>query len=231
MQASIERLGAERTPIVVIDNAHPQPELLLEMAQRGQWLRENPYYPGMRAQVPADYLGPLLAKVSAALQQAYGLDTGAGLASAQIQNAFCCFSMVTKPPQALLPIQSLPHFDATNGRQLAMLHYLCDKPFHGTALFRHRQSGFENILDERISTYQAQAGKHLEQVQPGYASECGQWYERIGEVEASFNRVAFYPASLLHSGIVENGEPLSDQPASGRLTITGFIDLTDKLVW
>ncbi|WP_237068001.1 DUF6445 family protein [Microbulbifer guangxiensis] len=231
MQVSIERLGNEQTPIVIIDDAHPQPEQLVRAARNSQWLRENPYYPGMRAQVPADYLSPLLEKVADALEQAYDLDTRNGLASAAITNAFCCYSMVTKPPTELQPIQSLPHFDATHGRQLAMLHYLCDKPFRGTAFFRHRESGFENILDDRVTAYQAQAGKHLEQVQPGYASECGDWYEKVGEVEARFNRVTFYPASLLHSGIVGRTERLSDNAVQGRLTITGFIDLTNKLNW
>lgn len=231
MQVTIKHLGAEQTPLVIIDNAYPQPEQLVEVARHSQWLRENPYYPGMRAQVPPDYLGPLLETASEALQQAYDLDTRAGLASAAIKNAFCCFSMVTKPPASLQPIQSLPHFDATNGQQLAMLHYLCDKPFRGTGFFRHRESGFENILDERVAEYQAQAGRHLEHVQPGYASECGEWYEKIGEVEARFNRVAFYPASLLHSGIVDSGENLSDNVAQGRLTITGFIDVTKQLKW
>lgn len=231
MQLVIQQFGTEQTPIVVIEGLHAQPASLVEAAGHMQWIRENRYYPGIRAQVPGDYLSPLLQQAAPALKSAYGLDTSSGLASAAISNAFCCFSMVTNPPETLLPIQSLPHFDATNGQQLAMLHYLCDKPFRGTRFFQHSETGFENILEDRQARYQALAGPLLEQVQPGYASECGAWYATIGEVEARFNRVVFYPASLLHSGIVEKRQLLPDSVENGRLTITGFIDLSSKVTW
>lgn len=231
MQVNIEYVGAERTPVVIIDDLFPGPEELLSAAEQSQWIRENPNYPGIRAQVPSDYLNRTLQLAAEPLRQAYALDTGKGLSSDVIHNAFCCFSMVTRPPETLKPIQSLPHFDAVSGRQLAMLHYLCDTPFRGTRFFRHKESGYENVLQDRVSTYQEQAGKLVEAVQPGYASQCAPWYEAIGEVAAKFNRVAFYPASLLHSGIVESGETLSDNAREGRLTITGFIDITSKLSW
>lgn len=231
MQVRIAHFGTERTPVVIIDDMHPHPEQLVDVAQHGQWLRENPNYPGIRAQVPADYLNKILENAAEPLQRAFALDTRSGLSSNAIQNAFCCFSMVTRPPETLKPIQSLPHFDALSGQQLAMLHYLCDKPFRGTRFFKHKESGFENILQDRISAYEAYAGKLVDAVQPGYSSQCGAWYQAIGEVEAKFNRVAFYPASLLHSGIVESSAALSDHAAEGRLTITGFIDTTVRLSW
>ena len=231
MLASIEFLGVERTPVVIIDDMYPGPRQLLEFAEQTQWLRENPNYPGIRAQVPTDYLNKILEGASEPLQHAFGLDMRDGLASDAVHNAFCCFSMVTKPPEDLKPLQSLPHFDAVSGKQLAMLHYLCDKPFRGTRFFRHKESGFENILHDRVAIYQAQAGKLVEAVQPGYASGCAAWYEPLGEVAARFNRIAFYPASLLHSGIVEKGNPLSDNAHEGRLTVTGFIDTTSRIHW
>ena len=231
MQANIQRLGAERTPLVIIDGLYPDADRLVTAAEQSQWIRENPNYPGIRAQVPADYLNRTLQLAAEPLQQAFGLDTRNGLSSDVIRNAFCCFSVVTKPPETLQPIQSLPHFDAVSGQQLAMLHYLCDEPFRGTRFFRHKESGFENILQDRVSAYQAQAGSVLDSVQPGYASQCAPWFEPIGEVQARFNRVAFYPASLLHSGIVESGERLSDNARDGRLTITGFIDIASPIRW
>lgn len=231
MQVNIEFVGTERTPVVIIDDLYPGPEQLLSAAEQIQWIRENPNYPGIRAQVPADYLNHTLQLAAGPLQQAFALDTGNGLSSDVIRNAFCCFSMVTNPPETLKPIQSLPHFDAVTGQQLAMLHYLCDTPFRGTRFFRHKESGYENILQDRVSIYQEQAGKLVNRVQPGYASQCAPWYEAIGEVTAKFNRVVFYPASLLHSGVVGSGETLSDNAREGRLTITGFIDIASKLSW
>ena len=230
MQVNIEFVGAERTPVVIIDDLYPAPEQLLSAAEKSQWIRENPNYPGIRAQIPADYLHRTLQLAAEPLRQAFALDTTDGLSSEVIRNAFCCYSMVTKPPETLKPVQSLPHFDAVSGQQLAMLHYLCDTPFRGTRFFQHKESGYENILQGRVSIYQEQAGKLVKTVQPGYASQCTPWFKAIGEVAAKFNRVAFYPASLLHSGIVESGEQLSDNAREGRLTITGFIDLAVELI-
>nr|WP_010130491.1 DUF6445 family protein [Microbulbifer agarilyticus] len=231
MQVNIEFWGVDRTPVVIIDDLYPDAEQLISTAEHAHWIRENPNYPGIRAQVPADYLSKTLKLAAEAIRQAFGLDLHNGLASAAIRNAFCCFSLVTQPPETLKPIQSLPHFDAVTGQQLAMLHYLCDEPFSGTRFFKHKESGLENVLHEQASAYQTQVGTLLGSVKPGYASQCNEWYEAIGDVAAKFNRVAFYPASLLHSGVVDNGELLSDSARHGRLTITGFIDLASKLEW
>nr|WP_255774808.1 DUF6445 family protein [Microbulbifer zhoushanensis] len=82
-----------------------------------------------------------------------------------------------------------------------------------------------------LDTHNGLASPLLELVRPGYASECDEWYETVGEVAATFNRVAFYPASLLHSGVVEPGQQLPDHISNGRLTITGFINLAAPLSW
>ncbi len=66
------------------------------------------------------------------------------------------FSIVTTPPQRLLPIQCFPHVDGTNPRQIGMMLYLNGTPDHGgTAFYRHRSTGLEALTDTDWPGYRA----------------------------------------------------------------------------
>ncbi|WP_370636641.1 DUF6445 family protein [Microbulbifer sp. YPW16] len=50
MQVTIKKVGAEQTPVVIIDGAYPRPEQLVEAARNTPWLRAGyPQRPGRPA--------------------------------------------------------------------------------------------------------------------------------------------------------------------------------------
>ncbi len=112
-----------------------------------------------------------------------------------------------------------------------MVHYLCRGKFGGTGFFRHRSTGFESVDAGRRDAYVAAAKPELEAAQAGltsYADAGMADYELTGEAEMVFNRLIIYRTHVLHSGLLSRA-PLSDDPASGRLTANGFIQVMKGL--
>ncbi|MDB5676250.1 MAG: hypothetical protein JWM65_3232, partial [Sphingomonas bacterium] len=60
---------------------------------------------------------------------------------------------------------------------------------------------------------------------PDYWTGDGALFERIFAVEAKYNRAIVYPSFLLHSGLIGADASLSPDPASGRLSVTGFFSI------
>jgi hypothetical protein len=59
-------------------------------------------------------------------------------------------------------------------------------------------------------------------VAPGYTTESNDWFERVAGVEARWNRLIIYSGTIFHAGDIRHPERLSDNPATGRLTLNGF---------
>ena len=140
--------GNEREPVVVIDGFSADPDGLLAQARAATYGPGGRHYPGDRAPAPASYLQARGALLSEVITGVFGMVAGADLIE-------CNFSVVTTPPEALTPIQRLPHFDGTAPNRLALLHYLCPPEAGGTSFYRHRATGFETITDARLSAYDA----------------------------------------------------------------------------
>jgi hypothetical protein len=222
-QIQFLQLGQERTPLLVIDKLLLDTDWLHQQAQQAMYSAQaDNYYPGIRAASPLLYqqavsqaLFPLLHNVFA--PKATGLRT---LMSA--------FSIATSKVQDLRPIQMVPHFDAVEPMQLAMVHYLCSEEFGGTSFYRHNETGFERITAARLPDYaqllkqQAKAARLHEA--PGYMNGSTPLFERIFQVAAQHGRAVIYPGNLLHSGDIQAAR-LSADPARGRLTISSFLQL------
>ena len=50
-----------------------------------------------------------------------------------------------------------------------------------------------------------------------------EYFEQIGMVEAVPDRMLIYHGSLLHSGVIPPGMPLTEDPREGRLTANLFL--------
>lgn len=59
------------------------------------------------------------------------------------------------------------------------------------------------------------------EVQPGHIRGATDLFERIGTVEAVFERIVVYPSGLLHASLLPN-TPVSLDPRAGRLTINAI---------
>ena len=65
------------------------------------------------------------------------------------------FSIVTTPPEALAPIQRLPHVDGLEPDRIAILVYLSGAEQGGTAFYRQRSTGFETVNAARFPAFEA----------------------------------------------------------------------------
>ena len=214
----IQRLGNEAEPLVIIDDFSEQFEALRQTAEASTYTVTGPHYPGIRAQADPSYLGPQMAVLKDVLTKVFGYASGANLIE-------CAYSLVTTPPLKLTPIQRLPHFDSTDPKRLALLHYFGDASSGGTAFYRHVSTGFETISQARHQAYTAalQAEINKNGLPPAAYYAAGPLYERIGEVEAKPNRMVLYRGYRLHSGIIPTDVTLSTDPKQGRLTLNTFL--------
>lgn len=210
-------LGREQSLLLVIDEAHPEPNALRANALGASFARRGgDLYPGERAVVPEpyrDWLGVLI---------------GSHFPGAGFTVIDCTFAIVSDEPGALVPIQRIPHFDGVDRDLVAVVHYLSSLPYGGTSLYRHRRTGFETITAERLALWRNGLNRDAAEYglpAQGYCSGTTAAFERIGGVALRYNRLIVYPANCLHSGDVA-GSPLTPDPGEGRLTITSLLKKT-----
>jgi hypothetical protein len=218
---TLHRIGTEGQPVVVIDNFAADPDALRAAAIGATFGPAIHHYPGIRAALPGDYLTAQLPVVETAFGEALG-------SVARLDVIDASFSIVTTPRAALSVSQRLPHCDAYDARRIAMVHYLSPGDRHGTGFFRHRATGFESVDAQRAGIYPHQVDAELRYGSPpppDYWTGDGALFERIFAVEAKYNRAIVYPSFLLHSGLIDADASLSPDPASGRLTVTGFFSI------
>lgn len=219
----VERWGTEREPVVVIDGLLRGSDALVEFAATQS--RFNPsdsrsFYPGLRAPGHPDYVPVLHEALKPVLAEVYGLGPDIPFRMS------CAVSLVTTAPEQLKVEQRVPHVDGVDGRNLAILHYLCDPIHGGTGFFRHRSTGFETVRPDRADRFygalRAEAAAP-DRFPVGYTTQTNALFERIGAVECRFDRIILYRSCLLHSGTINPSAGLSADPRKGRLTANTFL--------
>jgi hypothetical protein len=217
----VARVGAEQCPVVMIDGALRDPEALRAFAIRDATFApvEDNLYPGVRAPIPLDYARAMTHVLDPLIRRAWALD------GAVAGKAECFFSIVTTPPQDLVPFQRVPHIDTTSPLQFAVLHFLCGPECGGTALYRQRATGFETITAEREPAWARARDAALARAsgRPCYVADDDPDYEEIALMPAQYNRLLVYRSNQLHSGRIPVGMPFTPDPAHGRLTANLFI--------
>ena len=211
---SVDRVGSAGEPVVVIDGFHPDPDGLRAQAGRASYRALSPYYPGVQAPADPAHLQPVAGVLTEVLRDVFGLTAGVDL----IQ---CSFSLVTTPDADLAPIQRLPHVDTTDPGRIALLHYLSGPETGGTSFYRHRASGLDTLDAPAFRRFEAALAGEGEP-KPGYMRGSDDRFEMIHHVAAQPNRAVLYRSRLLHSGHIPEDLPLSDDPATGRLTLNSF---------
>jgi Family of unknown function (DUF6445) len=216
---SVETFGNERQPVLVIDDAFEDPLGLVEDACAKPFSRIGAYYPGLRATLDKGSTLMLIAAVEQVLEQHFNI------VGAQWDSE-CFYSIVTTPPEALAPIQRFPHYDGVEEQRLAILCYLGKPDYGGTAFYRHRSTGFETVSADRFNRFKQTLEAEVRQhglPPPRYIEDGAPLFERIGAVEARFNRMLIYRGFNLHCSIIDNAAPLPSDPREGRLTVNCFL--------
>ena len=130
------------------------------------------------------------------------------------------------PPEVLTPIQRLPHFDGVEPERLALLHFLSGAQGSGTAFYRHRATGFETVTATRLADYERILNCEVRaQGIPDAAYIAGDTdiFDEISLFEGRYNRALLYPSNALHCARIPDDLNLSDNPATGRLTVNTFL--------
>jgi hypothetical protein len=218
---ALERIGNEASPVLVVDNFLGNPQILIEYAAANSALKNESetFYPGVRAPIPAIYCFALRAFLGGAIGEAFGLQ------SADVTGELSHFSLVTTRLADLNALQRIPHFDNTNPKQLAVLHYLCGPGFGGTSFYRHRRTGFECVDPARRGRYTRMLAEELNAsppASPGYICGDDAMFARTASFAADFNRVLIYRSINLHSADIGPRFSFDENPRTGRLTANSF---------
>ena len=219
-KAATVLIGTEREPVVVVDNFLSNPQLLVEYAAHCAFdAVSDAFYPGSRAPAPAIYCFALRAFLAPLIARTFDLQ------DSRLSGELSHFSLVRTAPEQLQLVQRMPHFDNTDPKQLALLHYLCGPEHGGTSFYRHRRSGFEYIDESRLAAYGNAVSTDLAELgTPPAKYICGDdlRFERTASFSAALNRILIYRSINLHSADIASTFTFDASPRSGRLTANTF---------
>jgi hypothetical protein len=177
-------------------------------------------YPGIELRMPDAF--------STRLDDFFRLHLRARLGARRTLRMYSRLSLVTLPPSALEPRQCICHRDRmmTNPDQVALasvLYLFRDSSLGGTSFYvpkRGVRETDELLLDSGrlpMAEFTQRYG-----VPQAYLTGSNDWFERVLQVPARWNRMIFYDGGMFHSGDITAPERLSDDPRSGRLSLNGF---------
>lgn len=218
-RVSLRTIGAERNPLLIIDDVLENADELVDAAAHADWAPPNgTFYPGLNANLPVSYLRTLLPVLKPSFERGFGLRQDQPLV------AYGFYALATWGLERFGPLQRIPHFDQPNPMSLAMVHYLCEDQPGGTAFFRHRLSSYESVNTGRRDSYMQAVAHEIDRdgaQLTGFAGPETPNYEMIDHVELRFNRLVIYRSNVLHCALFD-GANLSDDPRTGRLTANSF---------
>lgn len=218
-QITHKTIGAEKEPLLIIDQFSPQPEAWVKFGAIQTYAKLAPYYPGKRAPISQDYLQIHLPPLVPLLADVFGYQKG-------VKPIEVFYSVVSTPPEHLLPMQRIPHFDGRGDQKLALLHYLCPASMGGTAFYRHRSTGFQTVPDAKYPAYKASLESDVAKhgmPDAEYFRGSNAIFERVGSCQAAFNRAVIYRGTNLHAIDIPEDFAFDPSPETGRLTINTFL--------
>jgi hypothetical protein len=224
VRAELRRFGQSASPVVVVDEFSGALERILAIAESlAPYPPDGSYYPGVRRAITADDAAADAYVTETCERAAQFIGGGFDVDSFDLVDA--SFSIVSTPPAGLSPPQRAPHFDTTDPKHLALLHYLRVPACSGTAFYRQRSTGIERVTEDNLASFvrAAQADAAHLPGHSGYIRGSDVFYEQIGAVEAVPDRLVIYHGSLLHSGIIPPEMHFSADPREGRLTANLFV--------
>ena len=222
IQLRFAHIGRELAPLLVVDNFCADPDALVQIACASPFAVKSQYFPGIRARVPAVYQQAFSDVIRNAIASHFGLH------GSTLRFSTCDFSLVTTPRDQLQIPQKVPHVDSIPSSGLASIHYLFKRDLGGTAFFRHRKTGFEFIDETRVETYfEAINSEFLRPEDDGYINGDTPLFEQVASEAGIFNRLLIYRRNSLHSGSIARDFVPDPDPATGRLSINSFIDVSD----
>jgi hypothetical protein len=199
-QVRVEQLGG-LVPVLFIDDFYVDPDAVRAEALAGRFDQAGALYPGRHAKLGGDGGQAVCAHLCRIL----ALLGAQGFAP---EDAWTDFSILTVKAKDLLMVQKHPHVDPV---AMAGVLYLTPGNSQGTCLFRNRVHGRHALVTEE--DYQAHqkfiADYGISHEPANYEVEDSPVWERIGRIEAKYNRLVCYPGNVFHSiDLTDVGEVL-----------------------
>lgn len=221
-EVELVRVGRTGIKVTLIDNVLRDPEgvAAFGLAQSYAEDRGN-LYPGVRAAVPESFSTAFRAWLTPILQRQGMLESWQF-----ISRDMSFFSAVTMASSDLLPIQCIPHYDSTDPSLLAAVIYLCAPKFSGTAFYRHRRTGYEEITEATVGNYQLALNTEMRihgVPRKSYINGDSLLFEQVFACELKFNRAIVYPARVLHAGKIDEQFVPPQDRSEWRLTVTALL--------
>jgi Family of unknown function (DUF6445) len=208
-------IGRERQPVVIVDDFLRDPDAMVRYAANETRFIPSPtLYPGIVAPVPEAYVDALVRVLVPVIGEAFGVKADTAYL------ADCFFAIATFPPEQLHFRQRLPHVDDYHPGLIAVLHYLCAGTQGGTALYRHRATGYESLTEEQNQHLQSLIAQDIARnpIPAQYVNAGNRLFEQTACFEAKFNRLLIYRGQVLHSMLIDSNTKLNPDPRIGRLT-------------
>lgn len=222
--ARIQRVGVAGVHDVwVVDDVLLDPEALRARAIAGRanfTTAPHNAYPGLEWRMGAE--------VDEALADFFMQHMRSRLGARRTLSMYSRLSLATLQPAQLRPLQRLCHRDRFNVEPdqcvAACTLYLFDDVALGGTSFYLPKRPIEAInADIRRWAVMDDAAFTAEMgAPPGYLAASNTHFELAAVVPAAWNRAVFYDGSHFHSSHITQPERLSDDPATGRLTLNGF---------
>lgn len=221
-EAELVLIGRGGIKVSVIDNVLRDPAGVAAcgFAQSYAEDRGN-LYPGLRAAMPESFSTSFHAWLTPILQR-NGMLEGHQVISGDTS----FFSVVTTASKDLRPIQCIPHYDSTDPSLFAAVIYLCGPRFSGTAFYRHRRTGYEQITEQNVGNYQLALNSDMRMhgaPEKEYINGDSALFETIFANELKFNRAIVYPARILHAAKIEKPFHPPRDRSEWRLTVTALL--------
>lgn len=214
--ADVERvhIGRSGIEVLLVDHVLRDPLRVAALGFAQSYAADSSnLYPGLRAAMPESFSTAFRAWLTPLLQRTLHRDTS-------------FFSFVSTASQDLLPIQCIPHFDSTDPKLFAAVIYLCDSRFGGTAFYRHRRTGYEEITQENLHNYQLALNSDMRThgaPPKEYINGDTALFETLFASELKFNRAVIYPGRVLHAAKIARQFDSPKNKNDWRLTITALL--------
>ena len=207
----------------VVDDVLLEPERLLALAQA----HKQAFKPVDFSAYPGRFL-MLPAKLRDEMEDCFRRQMRPLFDARRLLSMHARLSMVTLAPSELKPAQWICHSDhfglePAQSIQASVLYLFKDASLGGTGFYQPARPPEEMraLFDDAVRL-PADLFASRYAIEPGYLLDSNRYFNRIGGVEARWNRMVFYDGAMLHSGDIRAPDRLVDNPLEGRLTLNGF---------
>ncbi|WP_462176838.1 DUF6445 family protein [Pseudoalteromonas gelatinilytica] len=216
-------IGEINETVIIVDeflhNLEPVYQFATETAYFQPVGSDGTLYPGKRDEMPAPYYRAFEQLLNELLDQ--------GTITSGENNLYlhrCKLSLVTQNADELNTLQRMPHIDSTDDKTFAAVHYLSDKEWGGTGIYKYLPDNIIRVTaDNQNSVHNmiADTEKHSATHQ-GYLNETTELFEKVVDIEAKINRLVIYKSNLLHSAALLNHKKYCSDLNNSRLSISSF---------